>query len=227
MKHAANSCEDKFSYTEEDIYEAMIKFVYHLARRYANEDLMFQMDELVGELMLELVKGVKYYSSKSLSMEQMKAVLRRMLDNRISELRHRHYGTHRIHAKFTLSLEIDLYDDDDGGMVEPVGVLFQERVTDSDLAPDPASVFSSLERVNATRALLSEEAARVFDACIFGDDRLAMFMWLSSVRASSVRKNGIVSLKPWIVADALMMSELEVKKAFSQIRRAYDEVANG
>jgi len=210
-KIVANSTDDKFSIDMGAIYIEMEKFVYYLAARYANEDLDFHMDELVGELMLELVKGINYYQDKNLPLEQLKAILRRCLDNRIAELRHKTYGTYRFKALISISIEGELYDD---------GIESQIPHPD----PTPEVIYDSLDRVNRTRNRLSISAQEVFDACIYGQARLVLLVWLSSIR--SKYSGNSVHIKPWIIAESLGMDETLVKRAFTEIRKAYQEICD-
>lgn len=201
----------------EEVYKAMEGFIKHLAHRFCNDDIMFEYDELCGDLNEELVKGMRYYAGKISDIEQLKAVLRRCLDNRIAELRHRHYGTHRVKARLNISIDID-FD------VDVIDIPYIETLCVDDANPE--ILVESYERVEKTRNLLSDVSRRVFDACIFGNNRLAIIAWLSALRRSAVKPHAIAYLRPWMIVESLGISEPEVKKAFTEISNAYQEVCS-
>lgn len=204
---------DKFSSVEE-LTEALIGFVHHLASRYCNPNVvMFEYDELVGELFLELVKGWNYYNPKDLPKEQMLALVRRMLDNRIAELRHKHYGTHRGIALSNLSIDAD---------TEGSGLVEEELEDKTTSGPEDITVSNA--RVSEVYERLTDASRMVFEAVIKGSSqRLSALVKLSSIRACAV-SNGRITIKPWIVADALLVDEESVKKSFREIRQVYAEV---
>src|SRR3990167_8635608 len=85
---------DKFSDSDDklcsEVYDDLVKFVKWLASsNHDDSNIMMDYDEIVGELMLELVKGVAHY--KHLERKKLLAVIKRMMDNRISELRYKYY----------------------------------------------------------------------------------------------------------------------------------------
>lgn len=210
-------------FSEVEIIAQMEGFVKHLAGRVASDtgDVLFTFDELVGELNEELVKGIRYYEKKGLAFdsdgtEQLKALLRRMMDNRIAELRHKYYGTHRVHAKFNISIEMELDIYEDGSL--------EETIPDES-SPSPEDILLSLDRVNRTRAKLSPMAKTVFDACLKGNVRLDQLMLLSAIRAKTVGSKPKVA-RPAIVADALMEDERLVRRMFKEISNAYQEVCS-
>ena len=199
--------DDKFSGIEsdtmEDWYIEMEKFIHYLAG--ANNGLAVEYDDIVQELAVELVKGVKAYPN--LPHEQLKAVLRKMMDNRISELKYRFHVTHRKEALFDISLSIEVQTKDASRLLgstpvhqsdQPSAVPIEELVPGG---PDPAAVFASKERVLEIRSSLSSGARRVFDSLIRGNNMLAMVVWLSSVRASHVFGSRSVKIRPWHIAD--------------------------
>lgn len=204
--------QSKFSISErgEQTYVRLIKFAYWLAGNNANRNnVMMTFDEIVGELLLELAKGVKFY--EDLPDEELDAVIRRMMDNRISELKYRYYKTHR---KDELSLTMSWDEHDEWLRTVGDGV-------------DIDDIVSSKHRVKATRAKLSDTAKRVFDALIFGNKRLNDLLKLSNMRAKAVYKNHKMRVRPYHVADALMLSETDVVDSYKEIRVAYQEVCRG
>jgi hypothetical protein len=90
----------------EELFEELRRYVRWLSSRKsrANNVLMMQ-DELEGELSLELFKGWLYYNDKGLSDGELLAVVRRMLDNRISELMRMYYRTSRLASSSNESLD--------------------------------------------------------------------------------------------------------------------------
>ena len=77
----------------EEVYEALERFVHHLALQKANGAVLMDRDELTGELFEEMVKGYNHYGH--LPKGQLLAVIRKMMDNRIAELTYKYYLTHR------------------------------------------------------------------------------------------------------------------------------------
>jgi hypothetical protein len=200
---------DKFS-NEEEVIANLVKLVYWLANENKNPDnVMMSFDEIVGELFVEVVKGLDRY--KDLPQNELEAVIRRMMDNRISELKYRYYITHRKHEN---SLTVALADAED----DPDEFLL------SDQQYNPASISTSLERVRQTRGSLSNTAQKVFDVLIFGDERLNQQLRVSTMRARFVYKDFKVIIRPHHVADALLISEKEVLSAYDEIRSAYAKV---
>ena len=201
----------------EVIYQELIGFVYHMAKRFCSDDYM-NFEDIVGELNLELVKGYQYYSGKILDLEQFKAVLRQMIAFRIGELRHKQFGTHRIKARMNISIELDIIGDDDGRDL-------------SDIIPDrycgqPEDLCQSSELVEAVKCRISPIAQRVMDAVCSGNGNLAMLVFLSTVRACSGKPGAHSKIKPWMLAEVLSVSEPEVRKAFTEIRNALESVDN-
>jgi hypothetical protein len=215
------SSPDKFSnienVTEEDkkLYVELEKFVYYLAWGSSNpNNILMEAEEIVGELLEELVKGMKHYPNLP-HLEKVK-VLKTMLDHRMGELKYRFYGTHRKAAILNVSLEQDLTSDNDE--------TGDDIVANDELGVEEAH--ASKERVALTRALLSSNSKRVFDAVVFGNKRLEDIMRLSAIRSTTVYANPIMSLKCWQVAEALVLTNAQVEQAFTEIREAYTEVCN-
>lgn len=219
-------CERKFSSVEEEVVCRLEKFVHYLAGKNVGPQLEY--DDLVGELMLELAKGLKAYPD--LPVEQLMAVLRKMMDNRISELKYKFYLTSRKDALYTISLSIEVGATDikdvrpyskEVAEGHPVEELIQEQ------GSDPADIYESKERVMAVRSQLSPSAKRVFDAIVKGNQQLAKLVWLSAIRSGYIFKSRAAKMRSWHVADALQMDEREVKRALKEIKTVYREVANG
>ncbi len=207
--------QPKFSMVDdkrgEQTYVRLVKFAYWLAGNNQNQhSVMLNFDEIVGELLLELAKGLQHY--EDLPDDELDAVIRRMMDNRISELKYRFYKTHR---KVELEAnEFWSWDD------------CSEWENSVEGSPDAEDIAESKHRVKATREKLSPIARRVFDALIYGDDRLNQQLQISNMRASTIYKNHKVSVRPHHVADALLISEKQVTQSYDEIREVYQDVCN-
>lgn len=197
--------DDKFSsnISENMLYSEMERFIYHLAWRYNSSTvIMMSMEEIAGELWLEVVKGMQYYSGKQMSDENKKAVLRRICDNRIAELRHKYYGTHRKLSKTDTSVET----------LEQEGLDVEET----------ASNIESMD-VEQIRSQLSERSQKVFDALVdAGNEGLNKEFYAVALRASASGKNPHIS--PHVIANGLGIKETEAKQAFREIKKVYREV---
>lgn len=226
MMATKNSADVKFSMVEdEEIYNELERFVLWMANRNGSDvDVLMESDELVGELLLEMAKGLRTYSH--LPKDQKKAVIRKMMDNRISEIRHRVFGTHRRLglSPIRLDQETDLADAtgiQDGAYRQHGHFVVEELVEEE--GSDP---YESIENVSLTRQLLSENAKKVFDAVIYGNERLGNLARLSGKRHEAVFGTDRVRIKTWQIADSLLMEPRQVRRAIREIRRAYSEVCN-
>lgn len=231
MENDAKVHQDKFSELEDDeVYLELEKFVHYLAGRNANpSNTMMEYDEIVGELMLEMVKGMRAYPH--LEKDNLKAVIRRMMDNRVSELRYRFYATHRAaeNKMISIDVEVNVSDAAQLDVLHPLVDYGETPVEEliEDIGSNPADIYESADRVRITRTLLSPVARQVFDAVVYGNNMLATLVWLSTQRASCVFKSSEVNVKPWHIADALRLDERVVKEAFKEIKTTYMEVCNG
>lgn len=206
--------DSKFSLSE--AYEQLEPFMIYLAGRYCNDDIMFNFDELFGELQLELVKGFQHYyeTGKITDLDQLFAVLRKMMDNRIAELRYKHYSTHRGLAKLNISIDLQLsLETDEADMVEVIPDIN---------TPDPEQMALSKDRLVQVWNKLSPKAQQVMNIVVNGSQRLDMLLQLLALR--SIGSNKIVKLRPAIVANALMENTKSVEKAFKEIKNAYEEI---
>ena len=206
----------KSSSVEDDevVYKKLEKFVYYLA--WSNNtpgNVMMEAEEISAELFLELAKGLKYY--KGYPQGRKLAAIRRMLDNRVSELKYRYFGTHRKAAKLSISIETD---------------ESCEMYGDSELDPERKAIAN--DRVLEVRSkLVTEAAKKIFDTIILGTDastpRFEDVMLLNSQRATMAFKNPTLTIKTSHIADALFMTTCQVRTAMDEIKKAYDEVYNG
>ena len=210
--------------SDEVVLERISKFVHWLAKRCADDATpLMDVEEVVGELFYEVSKGMRYYEDRPLN--ELLALLRKMCDNRVAELKYRYYKTHRVAARFSVSL--DVLDDSERGdntVYKHPGYRTHVQVED-DTANTVALVGSAL-RVQETRRRLSPIGQQVFDVVIMGTDgRVAAQILLAGMRASSVFQRGSVRIKPRHVSEAIPeLSEKDVKIAFAEIRAAYREV---
>ena len=192
------------------IYNELKAFVYWLAHNNCNGNVtLMEFEEVAGELFLEVAKGLEHYSHIPAD-EQVK-VIKRMLDNRLGELKYRHYCTHRKEGLNALS--IDNHGDDEN-----------EETLNIRSEADTETLCESSARVTDTRSLLSPTAQKVFDAIIYGHEDLQIQIWLSTLRASAVYKTHKVQMRSWHIADALKMDERKVRAAMAEIRDAYNTV---
>jgi len=205
-----------------EAFDRISKFVYYLAgRNCSNQVPLMDFDEVVGELLEEIAKGLKRYSDKP--MEELLAILRKMCDNRIAELKYKYCVTHRKEAIVAFPITvIDLGSSEEekyGGKESPGYSWVMRNAT------SVADEYDSMVRVTETRWRLSPAARDVFDAVVYGDQNLGVQIELSGMRATNVYKSGgTINIKPWHIANALCMPIGDVKEAYAEIRKAYKEV---
>jgi hypothetical protein len=179
-------------------------FVKFLAGQNQNPDCVgMEYDDLISELLLELVKSHDRY--KDLPEGQYKAIMRRICDNRISELKYRHYVTHRKESVSNISLDLEIV----------MSCRSEENVV---------GVVESNERVAETRKRLSPTSQLVFDAVIVDEDEVLANIFKVAAKRSTRKPSDI--LKTWQVAEATGMEVKAIDKAFREIKRAYREVSN-
>lgn len=211
------------------VYDELNDLVHYLAIRYSETatEVLMEKDEIVGELYEELWKGCLYYQKRNLPIKQMLTVLKVMLSNRVAELRYKYYRTHRKIGQLNISIDIYAVDDSEAMNVEES--LNYDPMQDlvSTFAIDPASIYDSQELLSIIRKALDEVAQQIFDALIYGNEQLALHVWLSSVRSSEVNKSDRpAKLKPYHIASALCLPEVEVKLAMKTIKQIVIEVTD-
>ena len=215
----------------EDVVEELGSFVYWLAHKRASGDstIMMDADELAGELFLELVKGFQYYEERNLTMPQMKAVLKQIMNNRIGELVHRYFSTHRKDGLNYIPVDsLEEFDDADGAYALRISAKLVVSVSVQNAAELPEQALEAKDRVAETLSLLSPDALEVAEAAIYGNDLLGMQLQLAGERAAFVYAGrGTIQPKPRHVADALGLPIRQVRVAFTEIADAYAEVCNG
>ena len=220
-------------YTIGDIVGELEDFIHWLASRRSSEDtIMMDHDELVGELYEELVKGFQYYEGHELSKDEMLAVIKRILDNRISELVYKYFVTSRKDGIGAIPVQqLDEFDDDGSTVLSAEHLQVRTEVVVSSYAAVNSQSLDNLvdsrERVQHTRARLSDAGKIVFDAVLNGHPLLEETIKLVGERAAFVYKTGgTVKVKPWHVADAVGLPLSLVKEAFAEIRQVYEDVCN-
>lgn len=216
------------------VYDQLNDLVHYLAIRYSQttQEVLMEKDEIVGELYMEMWKGCLHYKDHDMNIEQLLAVLKVMLSNRVSELKYRYFTTHRKIGQLNVTIEIFV----DQEHEKTRGAMSIDAMDNFDpaqsLAPsglqDPAVLFDSSENVKLVRSMLDNISKEVFDACIYGHEQLALHVWLSAVRANAVYKTDRdVKIKPYHIASALCMPEDSVKLAIQNISNAVEEVYHG
>lgn len=206
----------------EDLYAQMEKYVWWLsnrtARKYPDASLMNE-DDIAGELFLELWKGYVRYKSKP--MGQLQAIIRKMLDNRVSELVYRFYVTHRSVENAMMHL-IPGSPDNPKPYRDGADEISEDVIPD--FSSDPATLYASVERIRTVRSNLSEQDTEIFDAVLDGDPRIMAQIELSMLRATTVYKNGgSVKIKPHHVARALCIPERQVRESFNHVKNTFAE----
>ena len=193
---------------ESEVVVKLEKFVYFMANRSAIEDVIgMQVDDIIGELFEEIIKGIRYYSKKGLPDDQLMKILKTMCDHRVSELKYKYLVTSRKAVLNQLSME------DHAEMLS--------RPSDSDNVEE---VYESKDRVIRTRELLSEQAQQIFDAVIFSTDPK-----LTEILTDALRnKKGSCSERVhyWQVSKALGINQRVVRASFEEIKEAYQTVCD-
>lgn len=203
---------NKFSIVDDDndLYEELSRFVYWLSWRECDvNNVMMEFEDLSQELFLELTKGLKHYST--LPSSEKKKVLKTMMDNRIKELKHRYYSTHRARGNNVVSL------DDDYAMVS-----------------DAENSEESLDNMQDLRMKLSPIALEVLDAILYRNPRTSKIIELSRIRYENhIPTRGRQNVCPWHVIQPWHVVEIcgkplkAVKEAFLEIEKAWLEVYHG
>lgn len=190
--------------------------VHYLAWNYDDQNTpLMDHDELAGELFLEVAKAIKRYSH--LPYNQLLALIKTMMNNRLSELKYKYYMTHRgaisNGRQFRL---VDELEDDEPGTV-PVG------------GDNPEIIVEGRLFVEAFLGELSDTARLVASTVIYGNELLSLHVSMAGIRASYVYQNNgkTIEIQPWHVARALDLDVSVVEAAFDEIRtalRGYDEL---
>lgn len=186
--------------TVEELHARLDKFIKWLAYRRASGHILMQADELEGYMYEELVHGWQYYGKRGLSTGALLAVVRRMLDNRIGELVHRFYKTHRSVEATMMNL------DDCVSMAD--GVSMEERVRSS-------------EKFDKFWNMLDEQEQDIVAALLNFDNRVRQQVILRGYRRSYVFASCVVRIDSSLIADALHYSRTDARHLWSSIRRKW------
>jgi len=203
--------------TFEELYEKLEKFVHYLAHSKANGAFLMDHDEISGELFEVMVKGYARYNH--LPKEELLAVIKKMMDNKISDLIYTHYVTHR-----GLAIGSDSIPESDNPACDWTKTI---AWSSNERLQSVSSLVESRERVQDTYNRLSPNAQRVFQAIILGSPELDLQLEMSYLRASYIYQDEWkVKVRSWQIADSLSMGVSTVKKALTEIRKVYAEVSN-
>lgn len=220
MKTPEKRSNSKFTILDDnsdntEIMKDLMMYADFMAQQYANDNHpLMTKDEIYSEMMEEIAKGLKHYSE--LKPNHLCATIKTMMKNRISELRYKYYVTHRKGEKQSYSLDAELID---GGST--LGDVIASEFNTED-------IIESIERVRQLRARLSPTAKRILDSVLESDtydsDRIDLLMRLAAMRAATVKYMHL-RIRPYHVSEALCIPELDCKKAWAEIVRAYQEVS--
>lgn len=170
----------------EDLYARLERYIRWLASVKATDHVLLRQDELAGYLYEELVHGWLYYSKNGLSAGELLAVIRKMLDNRVSELMYRFYKTHRC-------AESSIADLDDVDNVS-TGCSLE-------------GLMDSKDRCSRFYESLTEAERHIVDALLNFDDRVRQQIILKAYRRSFVFQSCTVKVDYRVMADALHMEK--------------------
>ena len=197
-----NTETNKFNIIGEQVYEDLKNLVWHMALIADNpNNPMMQADEIVGELSEEMVKGIIAYQNRPY--DEMVKIIKCMMGYRMSELRYRHYLTHRKASKDNISMELDNPDNGERygrpSNIEDI-VEFRDTLTRVKAKLDPLALVVLNHLLNYNKDLVE-----VLD------------------------KHGVTSrdkIKPEHMAEALGISVMDARNCFAAIMVAYKEESN-
>lgn len=189
------------------LYDGIIRYVKWLAGHRSSDHILMQPDELEGELLYECWKGWLHYGERDLTEGELKAIVRKMMDNRIGELYARYYHTHRKHEAHLLDI-----DDEDVLIVN----------TDLSMENSAATYVDSCERFAMFVSSLTDDEYDVVRAVLQPDFRIYQQVMLESWRKKFVY-NGreVITITPNMVANALHMDKKYVKHLWENVRQKW------
>jgi hypothetical protein len=184
-----------------EYYDELVNFMHWLAHKHTDDNkALMNHDDIFGELQLEFVKSLNHYGE--LPRKEFINVTKRMFDNRIGELRHKYYGTHRGIPGIMASLDDSFLDD----------------ITSDDFCVE--DFVESTNFVADIRSELRGIALKIFNMLIYGDERLTELLRLAGMRSSSVfSSRGTIRVKAWHIADVLTIPIAVVTTNLSNIER--------
>lgn len=211
--------------TVEALYDKLKGYVRWLAsKRSSPSNVLMSAQELEGELNAEIVFGFMYYQGRVGGMDEMVKVVKRMLHNRVGELVHRFYGTHRSAEKGMRSLE------ESGGTMSDIFSHGDDVDLLADTIPEPQP--GPLDQTIANESLaefwgmLDDDERRMVSAVIYPDRRMRAQIRLRSWRRSHVFQRCTVTLDCALVAEALHMDIDYAKVIWRSIRQKWRESHN-
>jgi len=183
----------------EELYDKLNKYIHWLAAKKATDHVLMEREELEGELYEQLVYGWMYYRDRGLTVGELLAVIKQMLNNRISELKYRFYLTHR-------SAEKEMMDLDD---------------LECDGPPDPEHIVEHMLRFSGFLDTLECGERTIVDAILWPDKRMCDQVRLRTFRRSYVYDVPSITIDWKLVADALHIQYAEARQAWSSVKRKW------
>lgn len=180
---------------------------------------MLDPEDLEAEALLALARCVrKYLHAKGYA--EFLAIARSSMSNAVGTLVYKATLTHRrvetVRARM-LELDAPFTDDDDADDL-------------NDIIPggtEPEEQFMSMERVGQLVGCLTSFELTVYDALLGGNCRVARFLKLHADRSHAVHKDPAVRIDLYVISNAILADEDDVRDAMRNIRRKYQEVMNG
>src|SRR4030042_5232123 len=189
----------QFSNIENDeLFQDLQRLASWFAYKGSNPDnVMLGFDDVRQELMIELIKGLRYYADKPLP--EKRKLVKTMLDHRIQKLHHKYYGTHRGLGNNPVQLD-------------DIEYLSETEVTEAD----------SHEFVEQLSRKLSPESQKVLRTILEPSDEMAATLSLAGIRSRQIQKvrsrKPWYLIQPWHVAEVLGWDVKKCKLCFKEIR---------
>jgi len=187
--------DDEYISTADQLYDRLTKYMWWMSHRCATGHILMQVDELYAELCVELVAGWERYGPQDLPANELLAVVRTMLWNRIYELRQRFWSTHRCV---------------EGGMLR-----LEDEVVGED---SPATLTDSALRVDKFISSLTAEELEMLKAIMFPDYRVGQQIRLRAMRRSFVFETTTIKLDYRLMAEALHWPIDKAKRVWKQLK---------
>jgi len=196
-----NNQTSKFSAIENDeLFQELQGLVNWFAYHGSNpENVMLSFDDVRQELMIELMKGLRYYEDKPLP--EKRKLVKTMMDRRVKELHYRYYVTHRGLGNSAVQLD-------------DIEFVAETVATDAD----------SHEFIETLSEKLSLESKKVLEVIIKPSSAMAATLSLSALRYKQLNKvrnrKPWYLIQPWHVAEVLGMDIRKCRLCFNEIRLA-------
>ena len=174
--------DDKFT----KVYDEVKKLITYLAKNNNSDAIGMEFDDIVQELNIEVINMVKKYEDKEVA--ELVLICKRILYNRIAELKYKYYLTYRNPAKYLALDDITNFGDKD------------------------TYKFSDI------RDLLSEKAKEVYDEVFCEGARLNNIMMEVTIRAYENYSNPNVHVKVRHISQAVNMKPVVVKSCLFEIK---------